>query len=93
MQIINCTTLISPNATDKNIIKYQFKPFKQQLDGMNNIYDSNNVFSVTSRICKVCIAIETQNLLSDPDFLITLPSLKPNKINYIFIIIYIVETI
>ena len=51
---------------------YQLKPFKQniyqeneQLDGINNAYHSSNVFSITSRICKVCI--ETQNVLPDPD--------------------------
>ena len=65
MQIINRTEL-------ENIIMYQLKPFKQniylknkQLDGMNYIYDSNNVFSITSRICEVCI--ETQNFSSDSD--------------------------
>ena len=51
MQIINCTALISPNATDKSIIMHQLKPFTQniypknnQLDGMNYMNDSNNVF-------------------------------------------------
>ena len=50
------TPLISPTSTDKNIIVYQLKPFKQyiyctneQLDGINNTYDNNNVFSITSR--------------------------------------------
>ena len=36
-----------------------------QFDGMNNLYDDKNAFSVPSRIGKVCI--ETQNLLCDPD--------------------------
>ena len=59
---IYCTPIISPNATDKNIIMHQLKSFIQniyrknkQLDGMSNIYDSNNVFSITSRIGKVSI--------------------------------------
>ena len=44
IKIINCTPLISPNATDKIITMYQLKPFKQniyqqnkQLDGMGNM--------------------------------------------------------
>ena len=67
-----CTPFIPPTPTDKNVIMYQLKPFKQyiwyknkQIDDTNNIYDNNYVFSTTSRICKVCI--ETQNSLSDPD--------------------------
>ena len=63
MQIINCTALISQNATDEYFIMYQLKPFKQniypennQLEGMNNLNDDE--FSITSRICKVCIAIK-----------------------------------
>ena len=54
IQIINCTPLISPNATDKNIIMHQLKSLKQniylknkQLDGMNNIYDNKNVYLIT----------------------------------------------
>ena len=46
MQIINCAALISPNATDENIIKLQPKTIKQniypknkQLGGMNHAYD------------------------------------------------------
>ena len=71
-QIINCTALASLNATDKNIIMHQLKLFKQniypksnQLDGMNYIYVSNNVLSITSRICKIWIAAQT--VISDPD--------------------------
>ena len=44
-----CTPLISPTPTDRNIIVYQLKPFKQyiyctnkQLGGINNIHDNNN---------------------------------------------------
>ena len=40
-------------------------PKKKQLDDMNYIYDGNNAFSITSRLCGVCI--ETQNLSSDSD--------------------------
>ena len=65
MQIINCTAVISPNATDENIIVHQLKPFKQsnypenkQIDGMNYIFANNNVFSMTSRICRG--GVETQ---------------------------------
>ena len=72
MQIINCTALTSPNASDKHVIMHQLKPFKkniypknEQVDGMKYIHDSNNAISITSRICKVCV--ETQNLFSDPD--------------------------
>ena len=50
---ICCTPLISPTLADKNIIMHQLKSFKQykyyrndQLDGMNNIYENNNVFSI-----------------------------------------------
>ena len=72
MQITNCTALISPSATDKNIIMYQLKPVKQsrypknkQLDNAKHMHDGNNALSITSRIREVCI--KTQNLLSDLD--------------------------
>ena len=54
--------MVSLNPTNKNIIMHRLKPFKQyiyyrddQLDGMNDIHDNNNVFSTTSRIGKLCI--------------------------------------
>ena len=66
MQIINCTALISPNATDKNITVHQLKPFRQklyikneQLDGMSYTSNSNNANSMTCRICKVSTKAQT----------------------------------
>ena len=38
---------------------------KEPLDGKNNKCDNDDVVSITSRICKVCI--ETQGLPSDSD--------------------------
>ena len=54
MQLDIWSVWVTP--TDQNIIMYQLKPLKQyiyyrnqQLDGMNNVDDNTNVFSITSR--------------------------------------------
>ena len=48
-----CTAFTSPTPINENVVMFQLKPCKwhvdvrnEQLDGMNTIYDNNNVFYV-----------------------------------------------